>query len=77
MGRPEDSRPGIEPRDGERDLWVSEFILNADTAEQAEERLFAYVDNDYEDDLRGATATAEEETAPGTWTVILAVPGEH
>ncbi|MEU3907974.1 hypothetical protein AB0F20_29890 [Streptomyces goshikiensis] len=70
---------GIEyPAEGveARPVAVADFSLVADSAEQAEQRLLAYIDNDYEDDLRGATATAAEDAAPGRWRVTLRVPGE-
>ncbi|MCX5278109.1 MULTISPECIES: hypothetical protein [Streptomyces] len=67
---------GIErPAEG-RPVAVADFVLTADSAGQAELRLLSYIDNDYEDDLRGATATAAEEAAPGRWRVTLRVPGE-
>ncbi|PCG87102.1 hypothetical protein CIB93_04445 [Streptomyces sp. WZ.A104] len=67
---------GIErPAEG-RPVAVADFALDAGTAEQAELRLLAYIDRAYEDDLRGATATAAEESAPGRWRVTLRVPGE-
>ncbi|MFE3608250.1 hypothetical protein [Streptomyces goshikiensis] len=59
-----------------RPLAVADFALDAGTAEEAEVRLLAYLDNDYDDDLRGATATAAEEVTPGRWRVTLRVPGE-
>ncbi|WP_327258183.1 hypothetical protein [Streptomyces sp. NBC_01244] len=71
---------GIErPAEGTegRPVAVADFTLLADSTEQAELRLLAYIDNDYEDDLRGASATATEETAPGRWLVTLRVPGEY
>ncbi|MCP9208754.1 hypothetical protein NMK44_16920 [Streptomyces sp. NEAU-Y11] len=46
------------------------------SAEQAEARLLAWIDNDFEDDLRGAMATAAEESVPGVWRVTLRVTGE-
>jgi hypothetical protein len=61
---------GIEQPDEGRPVAV------ADSAQQAEQRLLAYIDNDYEDDLRGATATAADESSPGRWRVTLRVPGE-
>ncbi|MEU3349971.1 hypothetical protein ABZ723_34370 [Streptomyces sp. NPDC006700] len=67
---------GIERPDEGRPVAVADFVLDADSTEQAEQRLLAYIDNDYEDDLRGATATAAEESAPGRWRVTLRVPGE-
>jgi hypothetical protein len=67
---------GIErPAEG-RPVALADFALDADTAEEAELRLLAYIDNDYEDELRGASATAAEESAPGRWRVTLRVPGE-
>ncbi|MFE7114084.1 hypothetical protein ACFU99_01485 [Streptomyces sp. NPDC057654] len=67
---------GIErPLEG-RPIAVTDFVLDAGSAEQAEVRLLAYIDNDYEDDLRGATATAAEESAPGRWLVTMRVSGE-
>ncbi|MFE7133709.1 hypothetical protein ACFVIM_22925 [Streptomyces sp. NPDC057638] len=67
---------GIERPDDARPVAVADFVLTADSPEQAEQRLLAYIDNDYDDDLRGASATAAEEAAPGRWRVILRVPGE-
>ncbi|WP_105974715.1 hypothetical protein [Streptomyces geranii] len=67
---------GIEQPDEGRPVAVADFVLNADSAQQAEQRLLAYIDNDYEDDLRGATATAADESSPGRWRVTLRVPGE-
>ncbi|MEU0234028.1 MULTISPECIES: hypothetical protein [unclassified Streptomyces] len=67
---------GIEqPAEG-RPVAVADFLLDAGSASEAEVRLLAYIDNDYEDELRGATATAAEESAPGRWRVTLRVPGE-
>ncbi|MGW0672524.1 hypothetical protein [Streptomyces sp. NPDC002746] len=67
---------GIERPAQGRPVAVADFVLDAGSAEEAEVRLLAYIDNDYEDELRGATATAADESTPGRWRVTLRVPGE-
>lgn len=52
------------------------FEIDADSAEDAEARTLAWIDHDYEDDLRGATATALRQVRQGRWRVRLRVIGE-
>ncbi|MEU7322725.1 hypothetical protein ABZ682_19540 [Streptomyces griseoviridis] len=67
---------GIErPAEGQP-VAVADFTLDASSTKEAEVRLLAYIDHDYEDELRGATATAAQESTPGGWRVTLRVPGE-
>lgn len=47
------------------------FTVNATTPEEAEKRIVSWVDYNYEDDLRGAVATATE-TTPDRYTVRIA-----
>ncbi|MFB7896032.1 hypothetical protein ACFC1B_06855 [Streptomyces xiamenensis] len=55
---------------------VNEYAIDAESGEQAEVRLLAWIYNDYEDDLRGATATAVKRLPGGQWVVQLRVEGE-
>ncbi len=55
---------------------ISEFEIDADTAADAEARVLAWIDHDYEDDLRGATATGTEQLPGGRWRVHLKILGE-
>lgn len=49
----------------------SNFLINAGSAEEAERRLLAHVDHAYEDDIRGAVATAAATDRPGRWQVRI------
>ncbi|MEU7317444.1 hypothetical protein [Streptomyces sp. NPDC007083] len=55
---------------------ITEFTIDAETTTDAEARLLAWIDNDYDDDLRGATATGIEPLPGGRWRVQLRVLGE-
>ncbi|WP_042422346.1 hypothetical protein [Streptacidiphilus anmyonensis] len=52
------------------------YEIDAESGEQAETRTLAWIDHEYEDDLRGATTTALHEVRPGRWCVRLRVVGE-
>ncbi|WP_189243055.1 hypothetical protein [Planobispora rosea] len=48
------------------------YSIDAATPEEAELRVLAWIDHDYEDDLRHAEATADPvPVAPGRWRVTL------
>ncbi|MEV8334305.1 hypothetical protein [Streptomyces niveus] len=67
----------IERPDDGRAVAVADFALNATSPDQAEVRLLAYIEHDFEDELRKATAIATQELAQGRWRVSLRVPGEY
>ncbi|MFE3629513.1 hypothetical protein [Streptomyces goshikiensis] len=70
---------GFEHPVDERALAVVDYAIDAGTAAEAELRLLAYINRSgsRDIDLRGATATAQEELTPGRWAVTLRVPGEY
>ncbi|MFF4924277.1 hypothetical protein ACFY4B_27145 [Kitasatospora sp. NPDC001261] len=55
---------------------ISHFAIDAENGPEAEKRVLAWINHDYEDDLRRATAEAVAELAPGRWRVTLTVLGE-
>lgn len=57
-------------------MAIAYYAIDAASAIEAERRLLAWIDRDYEDDLRDATATAQAAIADGRWSVELRIPGE-
>lgn len=52
------------------------LVVTATSAAEAEQRALAYLDHDYEDDLRGASAealghTGPDDPTPSAWTVRI------
>ncbi|MFF2228936.1 hypothetical protein ACFVV7_37085 [Streptomyces globisporus] len=70
---------GIEQPEEGPAIAVSRHAVDAESAEQAELRLLAYVSwgTSPGADLRGMTAKAIEEPRTGRWRVELRVPGEY
>lgn len=59
----------VERNDGyPPENWVT-WEVDAPDAATAELRVFAYMNHDYEDDLKGSSVTAESEVSPGRWVV--------
>ena len=58
----------IHRDDGYPENWVT-WEIDAPDATTAELRVFAHLNHDYEDDLKGSSVTAEKEVAPGRWLV--------
>ncbi|MFI7641921.1 hypothetical protein [Nonomuraea sp. NPDC049400] len=51
---------------------TSQYTIDAASGEEAELRVLAWIDYDYQDDLRRAVATADEHpTRPGRWRVTI------
>lgn len=55
---------------------VTYYAIDATHKAEAEKRVLAWIDHDYEDDLRKSTAEAVAELASGRWQVKLTLLGE-
>ncbi|MFC5220076.1 hypothetical protein [Streptomyces coerulescens] len=63
------------PDDG-RSSATTVFAIDATSPDEAELRVLAWINHNYEDDLRRATATAEHQAGLHRWHVSLRIFGE-